>query len=272
VNDFETRLANRMNDVAAEGTPPTQHLLTRGRQARLRRRAVITGGLAAVVVAAGVVASVVPWAAAPSQTVAEEGPQTPAVRLAAAVAASDDTSYRVKVTWTGQRGILQVTEGAFDPATRTGYLTSGSPGIEGAYYERLVDGTRFVSSSGSRDVWKQYPGTHDRLAYDIALDSAASSSADPKGLFDLLVAAGAVITQNDTGFHFEVSPDDGHTLAGDVVLGADKRIATVTYDETWTIGKNGEPEASTSSMTLEFSDYGTPVQVERPVNIVVVQE
>jgi hypothetical protein len=274
VNDFEARLTGRMYDVAeaeAGGTPPTQHLLTRGRQARLRRRAVLTGGLAAVVVAAGVVTSVVPWSTPEPPPVAEQAP-TPAVRLAAAVAASDDISYRVKVTWSGPGGIMQVTEGAFDPATRTGYLNSGVPGVEVAYYERLIDGTRFVGSSGSRDKWKQYPGTHDRLAYDSALDSAASASADPKALFDLLVAAGAVITQNDAGFHFEVSPDQGHKLVGDVVLGADNRIATVTYDEAWHIEKNGDVETSTSSMTIQLSDYGTPVQVERPVDIVVVQK
>lgn len=275
MNDFETRLTGHMLDVAeAEtgGTPPTQHLLTRGRQARLRRRAVLTGGLAAVVVAAGVVTSVVPWSTPEPPPVAEQAP-TPAVRLAAAVAASDDISYRVKVTWSGAGGIMQVTEGAFDPATRIGYLNSSTPAAPDlVYYERLVDGTRFVGSSGSRDVWKQYPGTHDRLAYDSALDSAASASADPKALFDLLVAAGAVITQNDAGFHFEVSPDEEHKLVGDVVLGADKRIATVTYDETWRIGKNGDVETSTLSMTIELSDYGTPVQVERPVDIVVVQK
>lgn len=276
MNNFESRLAGRMRDVAeAEtgGTPPTQDLLTRGRQARLRRRAVVTGGLAAVVVAAGVVTSVVPWSTPDTPPpVAEQAP-TPAVRLAAAVAASGDISYRIKVTWADQRGILQVTEGAFDPASRTGYLNSSAPAAPDLVYnERMIGGTRFVSSSGSRDVWKQYPGTHDRLAYDAALDSAASASADPKVLFDLLMAAGAVITQNDAGFHFEVSPGQGDKLVGDVVLGANNRIATVTYDETMRIEKNGVVDDTTWSMTIELSDYGTPVRVEQPVNIVVVQK
>lgn len=271
MNTFETRLADRMHDVAeAEtgGTPPTEHLLSRGRQARLRRRAVLTGGMAAVVVAAAVVTAVVPWSA-PETPAAQE---TPALRLAAAVDASDDISYRVKVTWASGGKVLQTTEGAFDPASRTGYLNSSSPEAEVVYYERLIDGTRFVSSSGSRDRWKQYPGTHDRLAYDSALNSAASASADPKALFDLLVAVGAVITQNDAGFHFEVTAGQEQTLVGDVTLGADKRIAKVTYDETFRIGKNGDVSTSTSSMTVELSDYGTPVRVERPTDLVVVQK
>lgn len=274
MNTFETRLADRMHDVAeAEtgGTPPTENLLSRGRQARLRRRAVLTGGMAAVVVAAAVVTSVVPWSA-PETPVAREAQETPALRLAAAVAASDDISYRVKVTWASGGKVLQTTEGAFDPASRTGYLNSASPEAEVVYYERLIDGTRFVSSSGSRDKWKQYPDTHDRLAYDSALNSAASASADPKALFDLLVAAGAVITQNDAGFHFEVTANQEQTLVGDVTLGADKRIAKVTYDETFRSGKNGDVSTSTSSMTVELSDYGTPVRVERPTDVVVVQK
>lgn len=267
MNTFETRLADHMHDVAeaeTSGLPPTQNLLTRGKQARLRRRAVVTGGVAALVVAAGVVTATVPWSEPSRPPVAEA--QSPAVRLAAAVAASDDISYRVKVTWSGSN-----IEGAFDPASRTGYLNATTQGVDVVYQERLVDGVRFVSSSGSGDVWKRYPDTHDRLAYDKALDGAASASADPESLFDTLVAAGAVIRQTGADFHFEVTVA-GVALTGDVTLGADNRIASVTYEQTHRIEKGGQVEVSTASVTVALSDYGTPVRVEQPVNVVVVQK
>jgi hypothetical protein len=265
MNDFETRLAGRLHDLATgeTGTPPTQSLLVRGRQARHRRRIAVTGFATAVVVAAGAVTAAVSSASSPP--LAEE---TAAVRLAAAVATSDNTSYRVKV-----RVGANITEGAFDPATQTGYLNSAAPGDGVVYQERLINGVRFVSSSGSRDVWKQYPDTHDRLAYDKALNSAASASAAPEALFEALTQAGAVITKSGAGFHFEVTIDGDLpvTLVGDVTVGADNRIAAVAYEETLHFEKNGHTEVSTESVTVELSEYGTPVTVEQPANVVVVK-
>ncbi len=259
MNDFETRLAGRLHDLAASetGTPPTPSLLVRGRQARHRRRIAVTGFATAVVVAAGAVTAAV---SSPSPSGPPAG-ETAAVRLAAAVATSDDTSYRVKVMVGAN-----ITEGAFDPATRTGYLNSAAPGDGVVYQERLINGVRFVSSSGSRDVWKQYPDTHDRLAYDKALNSAASASAAPETLFEALTQAGAVITKSGTGFHFEVAG-----LVGDVTVGADNRIASVAYEETLRFEKKGHIEVSTESVTVELSEYGTPVTVEQPANVVVVK-
>ena len=302
MNSIEQHLASRMHGMVDDetGAPPTEILLTRGRSARRSRQTKVGGAVVAAAVAIGVVAGAVSWTA-PSQAPPGQAQQddTPAVRLAAAVAASDNTSYRVKVTTSN---VADTTEGAFDPATRTGYLTEASPGNPNAYMERLVDGVRYVGCANCDDKWKQYPGTHDRLAYAEALNGAASASADPETLFDALTQAGAKITQSDAGFHFEVKTTDRYgeypvTLVGDVKLGADNRIASVTYEETVTVPKTKDREqpaattttgsepttttetskptefvSSTNVVTIELSGYGTSVTVERPTDVVVVQE
>jgi hypothetical protein len=114
----------------------------------------------------------------------------PEVRLASAIAATEKISYQVKVTelYRGQRGSEakpSITEGAFDPATKSGYLQSRWTGAEESiYYQRLVDGVLYISSSGSKDKWKQETGTHDRLRYESnaggAVSEAVSASADPE--------------------------------------------------------------------------------------------
>jgi hypothetical protein len=304
MNDFETRLADRMHDVAdgVSGLPPTENLLARGRLGRRKRQSVFGGAVVAVAVAAGVVTAAM-QPSAPGQT-PDAAQGAAAVRLAAAVKASDNISYRVKVTTSnepdGQRDAwTERTEGAFDPATRTGYLSEVVPEGRNGYLERLVDGVRYTGCENCDDQWKQYPGTQDRLAYADAMNGVASASADPEALFDMLTQAGAKITQTDTGFHFEVNTKDRYgeypvTLVGDVELGQDNRIASVTYEETITVPdtKDAEPPAttttgpqptteapkvtsyvsSTNMVTVELYDYGTPVQVERPTDVVVVQE
>lgn len=271
MNHFESHLADRLHDLVDDeaGGPPTEVLLARGRRARLRRRTVVvSAALVVLTVGAGVASTV---GSGPSQPSAATDTQPATVRLAAAIAASDNISYRVRVTASPYG---EPVEGAFDPATRTGYLNETSAGGESVYYERLIDGVRYVSSSGSGDVWKQYPGTHDRLAYDQALGGAASASADPAALFDGLRQAGATITENSDGvFHFEVTLDNGTpsgSLVGDVTLGADGRIASVTYEETTHFTKGSLTETSAVAVTVELSDYGTPVQVEQPTDVVVV--
>jgi hypothetical protein len=310
MNDFETRLAGRIHNLAdaENGAPPTENLLARGRSGRRRRR-MVGGALVAAAVAAGVLAGTVSWSA-PGQTPDQPTVAAPAVRLAAAVAASDNVSYRVRVTTSygtdsERPATTSVVEGAFDPATRTGYLNSvPQPGTGGAALERLVDGIRYTGCEYCDDQWKQELGTHDRLAYADAMNGVASASADPEALFDALTQAGAKITQTDAGFHFEVDTKDQYgeypvTLVGDVKLGQDNRIASVTYEETVSIPKTngpgpaptvttttdpGQPTTTTEApeptefytdtqlVTVELFDYGTPVRVERPTDVVVVQE
>jgi hypothetical protein len=317
MNSIEQQLASRMHGMVEDetGAAPTEVLLVQGRSALRRRRAKVGGAVVAAAVAIGAVAGAVSWSA-PSQAPPGQAQQddTPAVRLAAAVAASDNISYRVRVSTRSvadsERGASEeITEGAFDPATRTGYLNEATPGNPNAYLERLVDGVRYVGCANCDDKWKQYPGTHDRLAYAEAMNAVASASADPEALFEAFTQAGAKITQTDTGFHFVVNTKDRYgenpvALVGDVKLGADNRIASVTYEETITVSDTRDPNppattttdgavtttdgaepttttdaqpvtksySSTNVVTVELFDYGTPVSVERPTDVVVMEE
>ena len=223
-------------------------------------------------------------------------PTTPAVaapemRLASAIAATEKISYQVRVTelYRGQQFGAEakpsITVGAFDPATASGYLQSRWTGAEeSAYYERLIDGVLYISSSGSKDKWKQERGTHDRLRYESnargAVSEAVGASADPEMLFDALRESGAKITEEGAGvYHFElalkpeVSPRTRveQSIAGDVTVNADNRIARITYARTSEVSKDGRTEPpSVLDVTVELSGYGAPVNVTKPTDVVVV--
>ncbi|WP_406077503.1 hypothetical protein [Micromonospora sp. NBC_00858] len=282
MNAFDSQLASWLHNVVDDelaSAPPTQLMMTRGRRARRRKALVVTAASFAVLVVGGVGVVATGGGESPASSRPNAVAAAPELDLVAAIKASENISYKVRVTQGGKENPTGwgTTEGAFDPATGTGYLNSSSPGAGVVYYERLIDGVRFVSSSGSKDKWKQYPGKHDRLAYDSSLDGAVSASADPDQLFEALRQTGAVITRTgaDT-YHFKVSLKastaaiKGDTLAGDVVLGADKRIAKVAYERTRQVSKGGQTHTDTSVATVQLSDYGTPVQVKRPTDVVVV--
>jgi hypothetical protein len=124
----------------------------------------------------------------------------------------------------------QTTNGAFDPVTDTGYLRS--PYADGAAYyaERLIDGVRYVGSSGSPG-FKQYPGKYDGLDYDRLL----GASADPAQLLADLGERGTVTRTAADTYHFEVTLSNvsasNSTVTGDVVVDwSSQRISRVSYE------------------------------------------
>jgi hypothetical protein len=282
--DLEARLTESMHHTV-DGIALTSDVLGRAKRRHQRRTTTIRIGYAlGVTSVAGVLAAglTLGGGATPRQD-AGKAPtvqaQPASLRLASAVEASENVSYKVKVTVGSKdnRGALETMEGAFDPRTDTGFLNSSSPGSGVVSYERLIDGVRFVGSSGSNNKWKQYPGKHDRLAYDGALNGVAGASADPDQLFKALRQAGAAITETGARvYHFTVTLNGGstglrsNTLSGDVTLDADKRIAKVTYEQVTQGEKAGQVYTSSSVVSVQLSDYGTPVTVERPTDVVVV--
>lgn len=289
MNTFETRLAERLHDMADgdfDSAAPVVGVLTRGRAAGPRRAAVrVAGASLAVLAVGGVVTTVAvhPWSTNRSAgTVA----QSPAITLMAAITASDGISYQIKVTQPTGTGGVTTTEGAFDPATSTGYLSSKWSGADVVYYERLVAGTRYTGASGMRQ-WKQEPGRFDRLAYDRSDDghddgvaASAGASADPEQLLAELRDAGGKVTGTGAGvLHFEVTlkPETSprttlnQSIAGDVTLGPDKRIATIVYTRTSRATKDKLARTETTKVTMVFSGYGAPVRVEKPAGAVVAE-
>ncbi|GAA3454717.1 hypothetical protein [Dactylosporangium matsuzakiense] len=206
--------------------------------------------------------------------------EQPSVRLANAAAASDDISYRFTLT----DGPV-VYAGAFDPKTRTGYLHSDNDA--GTLVELLIAGTRYIGTepragvqvTGNHEAYSrygQYPGTYDRLSFGLTGDATyGPGSADPTELFKALRAAGAAITQNPDGtLHYRITTDDGQSksvLDGDVSLNADGRIARIVVAGTWSSTAKGRLDQGRLTRTVELSDYGLPVTVQRPAQVVPVK-
>ena len=102
--------------------------------------------------------------------------------------------------------------------------------------------------------------------------SAPRCCADPTELIKSLRAAGAAITQNPDGtLHYRITRDDGtskSTRDGDVTINADGRIARVAVTGTWSSTAKGRLDQGGFARTLELSDYGLTVTVQRPANVV----
>ncbi|GAA3755183.1 hypothetical protein GCM10022225_44920 [Plantactinospora mayteni] len=207
----------------------------------------------------------------------------PRMELAAAAAASENISYRMRLTESGPDGLTY--EGAFDPRTDTGYVRV--PMEDSVMTELLVNGTRYVGGEPplgppppDRDGpgetygrYGQYPGKHDRLSLYGSSDSALGAAApDPAALFKALKDANATVTENPDGtLHFEYATQFEHgssTTSGDITRDGDGRVAKVLFTFTWQSTAKGRTDTGTSTATLELFDYGVEVKVERPTDVV----
>jgi hypothetical protein len=287
--DLEDQLIAGMRQEAAGTTLTTDILGAATRRHRRRtvlRRSAYTMGVLGV---AGVTAAALtiggtgrpgPAPGRPPVAVAE----APALQLLAAAAASENMSYRMTMTVTaGQGSVLQRYEGAFDPATSTGYVRA--PQDDSVLVELLINGTRYLG--GERPEGKvpadkgrgetygrygQYPGRHDTfstLSSDAVLGAAAP---DPAALFAALKTVRATVTENPDGtLHFEYDTRESagsSTISGDLARDADGRIAKVVREVTWRATKNGKLQSGEVTETLEFSGYGLAVDVKRPADVV----
>jgi hypothetical protein len=291
--NLEEHLAAGMRQEM-RGVALTGDVLGRARR-RYRRRAAMVRlgyGLGVVGVAGALVTGVALSGGAPERTPDKAAPitraESPALRLANAATASDGVSYRIKFTsqaWAivdGKRsgpGEPTVTEGAFDPKTATGYART--PNEFGILTELLINGTRYQGTEPRPDgkpltgdheafsVYGQHPGTFDRLDWGLSGNPVlGATAADPAELFKALRDANAVITENPDGtLHFRYTRDES-VYDGDVTLDGNGRISRVAIAGTWESTIKGRLDKSEFVMTIEFSDYGLPVTVERPAKVV----
>ncbi len=279
-------MREHVSDLAADGGA----VLGRATRRHRRRTAVVRTGYAlgvaglAGVLAVGLTAA--GGSGRPQDLPAVQAEAPASLRLAKAAAASDNISYRVKVvTGPATNPASHTCEGAFDPMTATGYVRC--PQDDSVMVELLINGTRYIGGeppltplppdkTGGGEVYGrygQYPGKFDRLSLYGDGDSVLGSAApDPAALFKALQQANATITQNPDGtlhFSYTTQVDHGSTAtAGDVVLNADGRIAKVTIDGTWQSTAKGRLDTGTFRVTLELSDYGVAVHVDRPKDVV----
>ncbi|MFI7609455.1 hypothetical protein ACIBTV_30680 [Micromonospora sp. NPDC049366] len=88
----------------------------------------------------------------------------------------------------------------------------------------------------------------------------------------MLKRVDATVSENPDGtLRFTYVTVDGPgtvTTQGDVTLDGDGRIAKVALAGTWRTTAKGRLDTGTFASTLELFDYGLPVRVERPTDVV----
>ena len=288
--ELEERLLQSMHHKV-DGIALTGDVL--GRAARRHRRRTTTIRIGYALSAAGLAGALVAGltvgnGAAPRQDAgkAPAGQAEPAsLRLVNAVAASDNISYRIRLTTGNPSGKGGLTyEGAFDPRTATGYVRQ--PRDDSVMTELLIAGTRYIGGEpplgklppdkGRGETYGRYgryPGKYERLSLYGGPDTVlGAASPDPAALFKALTAADAATTENADGtLHFEYatnSKDGSGTTSGDVALNADGRIAKMALTGTWQSTAKGRLDTGTWIATLQLFDYGLKVNVKRPIDVV----
>ncbi|MET8524827.1 hypothetical protein [Micromonospora sp. NPDC005172] len=292
MNDIDDRLVRGLHDLVdgePDSAPDVRALIERGRQGR-RRRATALAGTTCALLALGVGTAVTVTTNAPPErpgvTAQAAQPVPPALRLVSAATASENISYRMRLTNSGPGGLTY--EGAFDPRTATGYVRV--PHDDSIQVELLIDGTRYEGAERPQGElppekgpgetygrYGQYPGRYDRLSLQGDGNAVLGAAApDPAALFAALRSANATVTENPDGtlhFAYTTADRDGSTsTAGDVTLDRDSRIAMVALTFSWQSTAKGRLDQGTSTSTLQLFDYGVPVQVERPTDIVMMSK
>ncbi|WP_328422821.1 hypothetical protein OG470_09570 [Micromonospora sp. NBC_00389] len=294
MNNIDDRLAQRLHDIVdgeTDSVPPVGALIERGRRGRRRRTTAVVGttcALLALGVATAVTVTTNSPSGRPGVTAEAAQPESvsPAMRLVSAAAASENISYRMRLTNSGPDGLTY--EGAFDPKTATGYVRV--PQDDSVMTELLINGTRY--EGGERPLgelpadkgpgetygrYGQYPGKYDRLSlYADGNGVLGAAEPDPAALFTALKRENATITENPDGtLHFAYTTTDKNgssSTASDVTLDRDGRIAKVALTFAWQSTAKGRLDQGTVSSTLELFDYGADVTVKRPTDVVMIKK
>ncbi|MFF0315494.1 hypothetical protein ACFYPH_12715 [Micromonospora sp. NPDC005252] len=293
MNNIDDRLAHGLHDMVdgePYSAPDVGALIEQGRRGR-RRRATALVGTTCALLALGVGTAVTVTNSPPERpgvTAEAARPESvsPAMRLVSAATASENISYRMRLTNSGPGGLTY--EGAFDPRTATGYVRV--PQDDSVLTELLINGTRY--EGGERPLselppdkgpgetygrYGQYPGTYDRLSLQGDGNAVlGAAQPDPAALFAALKSADATVTENPDGtLHFTYTTTDrdgSSSTAGDVTLDRDGRIATVALTATWQSTAKGRLDRGTVSSKLDLFDYGVEVTVKRPTDVVMIKE
>lgn len=230
--------ANRMPVPPA----PAERLLNRGK----RRKRQVTMSVAAL----GVVAAVTVGLAGAGLVGGGPGQstQTAAPLLIAAAQATEQTSFRLVAT-TRYEELVWRQEGAYDPVSRQGYLLYTAK--EGYTIEQRLIGDDYYHLDSAKP--EETPGQERGRGFALGVagsDVDAALTVDPAELLRTLQELGTV---NDLGGgRYSFSQQGEKPFSGTVEVRSGK-VAKVTYN----LSKE-------QTLTLEFSDYGTPVKVERP--------
>jgi hypothetical protein len=252
------KLAEALRTGPATPPPPApvETLVRRGKRAK-RIRTVTLAGLGAGCLALAVTAGL---AVAGDQS----QPQPPPQRLTPLTNAAAHTTFRLNVTFTliqkGRRDQPDSYEGAFDATARKGYLRAA--GVE----YRFIGDTVYLQRGGWR---KDANGLTFLTRGTVDPVDLAVNAAHPLRPFQNL---GKVGRAADGTYRFTIAParsmgsPAGLTVSGSLVLAPDGRLqkvvqSTVIKSQNLKIADR-MPVHFTSTTVL--SDYGVPVNVERP--------
>lgn len=243
--DLDTAL-RELADSEPVTPAPVEELLDRGRR-RKRQVGMSAAALGAVAAVAAGLVGVGMFGGAP-------GPSTPAAAplVISAAEATGQTSFRLVATVRTKTHTFRQ-EGAYDPVTRKGYLRytdeSGN-----THEQRIIGDDRYiVPPTGPRN--KPEPARRG-FTFGMATGVEPELTVDVAELLTTLRGLGTVTDLGDGRYSFN-SNGNGDTsgpVSGVVdVDTASGHVAEVVYQ------LSGD-----RVLTLEFSDYGKPVEVERP--------
>ncbi|GIF22957.1 hypothetical protein BJ973_000685 [Actinoplanes tereljensis] len=227
------------------------------------------------------------------------GTPAPALQLAAAVQATSQTSFRLRMTLTRSyetgrlAGYTESEEytGAFDAAADRGYLRIGPNRVRGEIVgtpvpvEMRIIGDDVYVGRPDIDAWKR-PIQRSELAVLLGTANPATSSilrnltVDPVVLLDMLRHLGSITPAGRTGsgntavdaytFAYDVAPDAStaaHQVTGGVEIGVESHLLARITQQTTTTGANpavADGQPLTWRTAIEFSGYGTAVPVTKP--------
>jgi hypothetical protein len=242
MNDLNTGLRE-----LAERDPvppaPVEQLMSRGKRARRAR-----AGLSAA--ALGVVAAIAVGVVGAGGGTPDTSTQVAQPRLVAAATATAQTTFRLVVTDGGPVSTWR-REGVYDPVAGKGYLRWTDQG--GNTVEQRVIGDELYligMIDGKPNQARKLTGGKGFVLGRTAPDNLPLS-VDPA---ELLAALRSLGTVEDLGGGRYSFTDTKNGMSGVVEVGADSgKVTKVTYK----LPKD-------RVLTLEFSDFGTPVAVEHP--------
>ncbi|WP_141579739.1 hypothetical protein [Actinomadura sp. WMMA1423] len=271
--DRLTRMLRSATDERPIPEAPIETLVHRGRRARRMRRsgagALGTGAVALVVAAATIGGNLVPGDDGGRTITTGRGSD---VTLAAATEATTRTTFHVKLTRTltsrGRGETVETYQGAFDAPNRRGYLRGpGAAPME----QRFLGDERYVlrgktwhkiDPSSTRDPLgpqELSANVLHMLRLLLVFDNSAPSRQTGDG-------PAAVQTYDFSSVGNPAGPLGGMRVSGSVTVGGAvpkiQKMVQTSVPST-DAGKAGRDLVRITSV-IEFSDYGTPVNVTRP--------
>jgi hypothetical protein len=303
---LEQRLAAGFREYAAGvrlDTDVVGAAAARHRRRATARRAMFASGVVGVAAALSVVLVLGNSGQPPAagHRPAAAGVQAPAMQLAAAVQATAQTSFRLRVSLTRSYETGRLTgysdseeyEGAFDAAADQGYLRIGPSRVRGQVVgtmpplELRIIGEDVYMGRLDTNVWGRHIQRSD-LADLLGTANPATASilkdlpVDPQALLDMLRHLGSLTPAGRSGrgstavdtytFAYQVDADAAraaHQVTGSIEIGVDPHLLARITQQTATVSADpafADGQPLTWRTVIEFSDYGTAVHVDKPAS------